>query len=168
MKNIDGTQWTLQKAQGKKGTLVIFSCNACPYAKAWEDRIVALGNSFSQKGIGVIQINANDPQRVSDDSFEKMVERAKAKGMKFPYVVDATSNVARAFGATRTPEIYLFDGSNKLVYTGAVDGNSEDASAVEAGEHFLKTALEAVLLSKPIAIKKTKAIGCGIKFRRKS
>lgn len=162
--NVDGKELKLADVKGKKGTLVIFSCNHCPFVKAWEDRIVALGNESLAKGFGVIQINSNDPSREKEDSFEKMQERGKQKGMKFPYVVDATSNAARAFGATKTPELFLFDAKGTLVYTGAIDDNSEEPQAVE--ERFAKDAIEAVLAGKPVTKGETKAIGCGIKFRK--
>ena len=163
MQNVDGTEKTLKEIVKPAGTLVVFTCNHCPYAKAWETRIVELGNTYSAKGIGVVAVNANDPKVAAGDSFEGMQERAKERGMQFPYVVDATSNVARAFGATRTPEAFLFDKDGKLVYHGTIDDNGEDASKVD--KRYLKDALEAVASGKDVAVKETKSIGCGIKFR---
>jgi thiol-disulfide isomerase/thioredoxin len=163
MKSVDGRELTITEAGGEKGTLVIFTCNHCPYVKAWEERIVELGNTYRDRGVGVIAINPNDPSVKSEDRFEAMQERAKARGMKFPYTVDETSAIARAFGATKTPEIFLFDAGGKLVYKGAVDDNSEDASKVK--HHYLRDALEALIAGKPIAKAETKALGCGIKFR---
>jgi thioredoxin-related protein len=166
MKSVDGKFYTLNALKSSKGKLVIFSCNACPYVKAWESRTVALANKYMAKGFAVIQINSNDPRRVSEDSYSKMKMRAKERGMKFPYVVDSTSDVARAFDATRTPEFFLFDQNNKLIYTGALDSNSGDASKVSSKDMYLKNALEAHLAGKPISKNKTKSIGCGIKFRK--
>jgi len=163
MKNIDDKEVTIAQVEGSAGTLVVFTCNHCPFAKAWESRIVALGNAYQAKGIGVIAINSNDPSAYSDDSFESMQKRADKNGMKFPYVVDATSAVARAFGATKTPEAFLFDKSGKLVYHGAVDDNKEDADQVE--NPYLKNALDAVVAGTAVAVQETKSIGCSIKFR---
>lgn len=163
MKNVDGTVRTLADVKKPAGTLVVFTCNHCPFAKMWESRIVELGNAYASKGVGVIAINANDPKVAAEDAFDVMQQRAKERGMQFPYVVDATSNVARAFGATRTPEAFLFDKDGKLVYHGTIDDNGEEPSKVE--KPYLKDALEAVLSGRDVPVKETKSIGCGIKFR---
>lgn len=163
MKGVDGSQTSIADVEGENGTLVIFSCNGCPWVKAWEDRIADLGNTFQAKGIGVIAINANDPSQNSEDSFEVMQARANEKGFDFPYVVDGTSDVARAFGATRTPEAFLFDKDGTLVYHGAIDDNAKDPDNVK--EHYLRDALQAVSTGGEVGVKETKALGCGIKFR---
>jgi peroxiredoxin len=163
MKNVDGEELNLKSIVKPAGTLVVFTCNHCPFAKQWESRIVELGNTYEAKGIGVIAINANDPKEYEEDSFSVMQQRAKEKGMEFPYVVDATSNVARAFGATKTPEAFLFDKNMKLVYHGAIDDNGKDPSKIENA--YLKLALEAVLSGEPVPVPETKSIGCTIKFR---
>ena len=163
MKNVDGKEIAVVDVKGAKGTLVVFTCNACPYAKAWEERIVALGNEYSGKGIGVIAINANDPGRNAEDGYDTMKTRAHDKSYGFPYVVDATSNVARAYGATRTPEAYLFDARGKLVYHGTIDDNAQEPDKVTS--RYLKDALQAVSSGQDVAVKETKALGCGIKFR---
>jgi len=166
MKGVDGKDASISDVEGKKGTLVIFTCNACPYAKAWEERIVALGNEYATKGVGVIAINSNDPAIVADDSYEVMQKRAAERKMGFPYVVDATSEVARAFGATRTPEAFLFDASGKLVYHGAVDDNHKEPEKVE--KRYLKDALAAVAGGAAVPVAETKAIGCSIKFKKQA
>ena len=166
MKGVDGSQLSISDVKGEKGTLIIFTCNTCPWVVAWEDRITQIGNAYKDKGFGVIAINANDPEKKPADGLAAMVERASEKGFGFPYVVDATSDVARAFGATRTPEVYLFDGDGSLVYHGAVDDDARNPDAIEA--HYLKDALEALLTGQPIQHAKTKAVGCGIKFRSKT
>lgn len=163
MKNVDGKEVAVADVKGAKGTLVIFTCNACPYAKAWEDRIVALGNEYKSKGIGVIAVNANDPGKVAEDGYDQMKTRSQEKKFGFPYVVDDTSNVARAYGATRTPEAFLFDAQGKLVYHGTIDDNSADPGKVSS--RYLSDALAAVSSGKEVAVKETKAMGCGIKFR---
>jgi len=163
LKDVDGRQIKITDVSGAKGTLVIFTCNHCPYAKAWEDRIVAIGNEYSEKGVGVVAINSNDPKAAEEDGYDEMQKHAKTKNYKFPYAVDETSGIAKAFGATKTPEVFLFDASGKLAYHGAIDDNSEDAKAVKS--HYLKDALEAVEAGKAASPAETKALGCGIKFR---
>jgi peroxiredoxin len=163
MKGVDGAETSLAEVAKPAGTLVVFTCNHCPYAKMWASRIVELGNAYAAKGVGVVAVNANDPKVAPEDSLDVMTERAKERGMQFPYVVDATSNLARAFGATRTPEAFLFDKDGKLVYHGAVDDNAQEPSKVENA--YLKDALEAVLAGREVPVKETKSIGCGIKFR---
>jgi peroxiredoxin len=162
MRNVDGREISIADVSGKNGTLVVFTCNHCPWAKAWETRIVALGNAYRQKGIGVIAINANDPAEHGEDNFDEMVKRSKQRDFQFPYVVDSGSTVARAFGAERTPEAFLFDAQGVLVYHGTIDDNAEDASAVR--QHFLQDALDAVAAGKPVAQQETKALGCSIKY----
>lgn len=164
LKSVDGRSLAIADAAGKKGTLVVFTCNSCPYAKRWEKRIAAIGNAAIRRGIGVIAINSNDPERNAEDSFDVMVERAKQLGLRYPYVMDETSDVARAFGATRTPEAYLFDAQGKLVYHGTIDDNAADGSAVK--QPYLKRAVDALVSGKAVAVAETKAIGCGIKFRK--
>ena len=163
MRNVDGGDVTLGGSMGTKGLLVVFSCNHCPWVQRWEERIVLLGNSYQDKGIAVVAVNSNDTVEYPDDGFAQMQSRAKEKGYKFPYVVDATSDVARAFGASKTPEAFLFDASGKLVYTGTIDDNAKDAAAVTAT--YLKDALEAVAGGGAVSIPKTKALGCSIKLR---
>jgi peroxiredoxin len=166
LKNNDGKDITIADVKGKKGTLVVFTCNHCPWAKAWETRIVELGNQFASKGVGVIAISANDPEAFPDDDLPGMKERAKQRGMKYPYAMDETSDVARAFGATRTPEAFLFDAKGKLVYHGAIDDNSREPEKVTA--RYLNDALVAVAGGKPVAVGETKAMGCSIKYRKKA
>ena len=166
MMSVDGREVTIDDVKGAKGTLVVFTCNHCPYAKQWEERVVALGNEFGAKGVGAIAVNSNDPSAYPEDSYASMQERAKERGMKFPYVVDATSDVARAFGASRTPEAFVFDASGKLVYHGTIDDNGRDPAQVK--EPYLRNALEAVAAGRSPSVQQTKALGCSIKFRAKS
>ncbi|MCX7895206.1 MAG: thioredoxin family protein [Thermoanaerobaculum sp.] len=164
MKGVDGKEITLKELAGPKGLLVIFSCNHCPWVKAWQGRMVALGNEYSKKGVGVVAINSNDPVAYPDDDFDHMVAQAKEHGYQFAYVVDATSDVARAFGATRTPEVFLFDAQGKLVYHGAIDDNAEKPQEVK--KTYLADALQALVEGKPVPVAETKALGCSIKFRK--
>ena len=165
MKNVDGKELTLAGAKGKQGTLVLFICNHCPWVKMWQPRIAEIGNAALARGIGVVAVNGNDPDAYPEDAYDVMVERAKEVGYRFPYVVDATSDVARAFGATKTPEAFLFDAKGRLVYHGAIDDNARDAKAVTS--HWLADAVAAVAAGKTVATAESKALGCSIKLREK-
>jgi peroxiredoxin len=165
MKNVDGSEVSIADVTGKEGTLVIFSCNHCPFVKAWQDRIASIGNEAKGKGVGVIVINSNDPASYPEDSFGEMQARAKQLGFTFPYVVDATSGVARSFDATRTPEAFLFDKNGKLVYHGAIDDSQK---LDQVSKHFLQDAIDAATAGKDIPVKETKFVGCGIKYRTKT
>lgn len=163
MKSTDETLVSINDVKGEKGTLVIFTCNHCPFVIAWQERMVELGNTYGDKDVGVIFINSNDPQVQAGDGFEGMQKMAKEHDYDFPYVVDATSDVARHFGAKKTPDVFLFDADGKLIYHGAVDDNSRKPKEVQ--KTYLKDALDALLAGTPIVVKETKAVGCGIKFR---
>jgi peroxiredoxin len=164
---IDGKEVSLaQTAAGKKGSLVVFTCNGCPYAKAWEERIVELGNTYAKKGIGVLLINSNSPQVSKGDTFEATQARAKERKMQFAYAVDPQSAVAKAYGATKTPEAFVFDKDGKLVYHGTIDDNHEEPGQVT--KRYLKDALEAVSTGKAPPVPETKSMGCGIKFPKMS
>ena len=165
MKSVDGKEITIAQAAGKKGTMVIFICNHCPWVKMWQSRIAAIGNAATEKGLGVIAINSNDPAAYPEDGYDQMKERAEQVGYKFPYAVDATSEVARAFGASHTPEAYIFDAKGKLVYHGGVDDNARDEASVKSA--WLKDAVDAVATGHKVAMAETKALGCGIKMRGK-
>ncbi len=164
MKNVDGKKVSIADVAGQKGTLVIFTCNACPYVKAWQDRIVDLGNSYLSQGVGAIAINSNDPSIVEEDAYDVMKDRAAKAKMGFPYVVDSGSEVAMAFGATRTPEVFLFDAKGQLVYHGTIDDNHKEAEKVT--KTYLKDALAAVVEGKAVPLAETKAMGCSIKFKK--
>lgn len=165
MTNVDGRELSIADAAGPAGTLVVFTCNHCPWVQAWETRLVELGNGCAAKGIGAIFVNSNDPAAYADDSLEAMRERARAKNYGVPYVVDATSEVAREFGATHTPEVFLFDKGGKLVYHGAIDDNARDPGKVS--HPYLRDALVAVAAGKDANPKETKALGCSLKLRGK-
>lgn len=162
----DGKAVSLADVKGAKGTLVVFTCNHCPFAQAWEQRIVELGNSYAKKGIGVVLVNANDPTVNPDDGIEEMQKHVAQQKMAVPYVVDDGSQLARAFGASRTPEAFLFDKAGKLAYHGTIDDNHKDAAKVT--KRYLKDALDAVVAGKAPALQETKSVGCGIKFKKVS
>jgi peroxiredoxin len=163
METTAGSKVSITSVKGAKGTLVVFTCNHCPWAKAWEKRIATIGNAAQKNGFGVVAINPNDPGKQPEDTLDAMKTRAKDLGLAFPYAVDSTSGIAKAFGATKTPEVFLFDATGKLVYTGAVDDNAEKPAEVK--QKYLEDALAAVGGGKPVASAETKAIGCGIKWR---
>ena len=166
MLGVDGKSVTLASVAGKKGTLVVFTCDHCPWAKMWQTRVTEIGNAAGKAGIGMVAINANDPTDYPEDGMDGMKQRAKDLKIKFPYVVDATSDVARSFGATRTPEAFLFDADGKLVYHGTIDDSPKDASAVK--DAYLKDAVNAVSTGKTVTTAETKSMGCSIKYRAKS
>jgi peroxiredoxin len=150
-------------AEDKEAVAVIFTCNHCPYARAWEDRIVRIQADYADRGAQVIAINPNDPQKYPADSFPKMKERAQEKGFNFPYLYDESQEVARAYGAERTPEVFLFGKDGTLRYHGTVDDNYEDPGAVE--NHYLRDALDRALADEQPAVAETRPIGCTIKWR---
>lgn len=164
LKNIDGKEVSLEDFADAKGFVVIFTCNSCPYAIAYEDRIIEINNAFASKGYPVIAINPNDPEIKPDDSFDKMIVRAEEKGFSFPYLFDETQEVYRMYGATRTPHIYLLNKEDEglvVKYIGAIDDNYKDASMVS--EKYLNNAINALIDGKNPDPDFTKAIGCSIK-----
>ena len=160
MKDVSGKEVSLNTAKTSKGLLVIFSCNTCPYVKLSETRIKELSDDCKKQGIGCIIINSNEAQRTEEDSFEEMVKYAEAQKLTCYYVVDANSKLADVFGATRTPQCFLFN-TKGLVYKGAIDDNVKDASAAKA--HYLKDAIDAVAKNEIPKLQETKSIGCTIK-----
>ena len=161
--DISGNYLSLNEARDKNGLLVIFSCNTCPWVLRWEERYVSLAKQYTPKGIGVIAVNSNENNFDSVDNLDEMRKHAENNNYNFPYVQDFGSRLAREFGATRTPHIFLFNGDNTLVYRGAIDDNAKDARKVD--EPFLANAIDAMLGGNPIAVASTKALGCGIKFK---
>jgi thioredoxin-related protein len=157
---VSGKELSLTDVKGSKGLLVIFSCNTCPYVKLSEKRIIEAGQLAKKNGVGMIVINSNEAQRGEDDSFDAMKKYAAEQKYDFPYVVDKNSELADAFGATRTPHVFLFDNKG-LVYRGAIDDNIKDQDA--AKEHYLRDALNAVGSGKEVKTASTKSIGCTIK-----
>ena len=160
MKDVSGKMVSMGESKTNKGLLVIFSCNTCPYVKLSEKRIKEYSDYCQTNGIGCSVINSNEAQRTEEDSFDEMVKYYGAQSLKCAYVVDEKSQVADAFGATRTPQCFLFNAKG-LVYKGAIDDNVKDAAAVKAP--YLKDALASVAKGETPKTQETKSIGCTIK-----
>ncbi len=168
LKNVDGKTLSMKDPVYKdaKGFIIIFTCNHCPYAKAYEDRIIALGEKY-KRTYPVIAVNPNDPESYPDDSFENMQKRAKSKDYTFPYLIDETQEVAKAYGASKTPEVYLLEkeGGELLVrYVGAIDDNYAEPEEVK--QHYLESAIAALESGQFPNPATTKAIGCSIKWKK--
>ncbi|MAN58467.1 MAG: thioredoxin family protein [Flavobacteriaceae bacterium] len=165
LKNVDGKMVSLSDYPNAKGYIVIFTCNTCPYAVASEARIVALDQEFKAKGFPVIAINPNNPEVQPDDTFKLMQAKAKNAGFTFPYLYDESQRIYAAYGATKTPHVYILkknkNGTNTVEYIGAIDDNVRDASGVK--ERFAANAVNELLAGKDVSVTETKAIGCSVK-----
>ncbi|GLB50924.1 thioredoxin family protein [Neptunitalea lumnitzerae] len=164
LKNVDGKMVSLDDYASKKGVIVVFTCNSCPFAKAYESRIMDLDKKYAAKGVPVLAINPNNPKVKPEDSFENMQERAKTMNYTFPYLLDEKQTVYPQFGATKTPHVFLLQNTKEgsvVKYIGAIDDNAFDATQVET--KFLENAVDAMLSGKAITTETTKAIGCTIK-----
>lgn len=167
LKNIDGKMVSMKDVKNAKGFIVVFTCNHCPFAKAYESRIMELDKKYSAKNYPVIAINPNDVSVVPDDSFENMVVLSKEKGYSFPYLYDESQEIASAYGATRTPHLYILqkvDDKYIVKYIGAIDNNTEDAD--KADKKYVEEAVDALIAGKSVPTPETKAIGCGIKWKK--
>jgi peroxiredoxin len=164
LKNVDGNYVSMSDFPDARGFVVVFTCNHCPYAVAYEDRLIELNNEFKPKGYPVIAINPNDPSLEPRDSYELMQKRAKEKGFTFPYLFDEGQKVFPLYGAQRTPHIFLLNRSGQdlvVSYIGAIDDNYRDAGSVK--EPFLANAINALLEGRKPDPDFTRAIGCTIK-----
>ena len=165
LKGVDGAMHSLDQLKGAKGTVVVFTCNHCPFAKAYEDRLIALAKEYGAKGIHFVAINPNDPTVQPGDDFDKMVERAKDKGFPYPYLVDSTQQVAKEYGAQVTPHVFVFDASLVLRYRGRIDDNPKPQ---EVTSKDLAAALDALLAGKAVPTATTTAFGCSVKWKKSS
>ncbi len=166
LKNVDGSWVSLSDYEDAKGFIVIFTCNHCPYAVKYEDRIIELDKKYKSKGYPVIAINPNDPEVQPEDSFENMKVRAEEKGFTFPYLIDDGQEIYPQYGATKTPHVFLLEKESKdliVRYIGAIDDNYKSADQVE--ERYVENAVDALLAGNPVPEKETKAIGCSIKTK---
>ncbi len=162
LKGVDGKMHGLSDYADKKAVVVIVSCNHCPTAIQCEDRMVAIQRDYTGKGVQLIVINPNETDGHPTDSFEHMVQRAKEKGFNFPYLRDETQEIAKAFGAVRTPEVFLFGPQRTLLYHGRIDDNPDNASKVKRQD--LRLALDEVLAGKPVTVADTPPVGCTVKW----
>lgn len=167
LKNVDNKMISMANYKEAKGFFVIFHCNQCPYSKAYENRIIALNAKYASKGLPVITINPNDPAINPEDSFEKMKIRAKQEKYTFPYLVDDTQEIAKAYGAKATPHVYLLKKTDEglvVSYTGAIDNDTENVN--DAKIKYAENAADVLLAGKEIELTQTKAIGCSIKWKK--
>ncbi len=161
MKDISGKEVSFKDAMKKNGLLVMFSCNTCPVVGKYQSRTLETAKTAADNEIGVILLNPNEASRANGDSYEDMKAYGKAQGYSFSYVVDKNSAMADAFGATRTPELFLFDKNGKLVYHGAIDDNANGPDKVT--RQHAKIAIEEVAAGKTVSTATTRSVGCGIK-----
>lgn len=168
LKNVDGNMVSMADYKDARGFIVVFTCNHCPVSKKYEQRIIDLDNAYSPKGFPVIAINPNDKDVQPADSYEEMVKLAAKKEYPFPYLYDETQEVAKAYGATRTPHVFILSkekGDLVVEYIGAIDNNSKSADA--ADEKYVEDAVDALLDGNDVALTYTKAVGCTIKWAKK-
>jgi peroxiredoxin len=167
LKNINGKNVALGDMKSAKGYIVIFTCNTCPYAVAYEDRINALNKKYAAQGYPVVAINPNDPGTQPGDSYEKMQQRAKEKSFGFPYLMDPNHVITKKFGASRTPHVFLLERTNKgnvVQYIGAIDSDTEGGNPDKI--KYVEKAIDAIAAGKKPEVTTTKAIGCTIKWKK--
>ena len=167
LKNVNGKTVSLSDYKTAKGYIVIFTCNHCPYAKAYESRIMALDKQYAAKGFPVIAISPNDPVAEPTDSFENMQKLARQKGYTFPYLIDETQDITRAYGAKATPHVYVLQktpAGNVVKYIGAIDNDTENTDPGKM--KYVENAVNALIAGKHPEVNTTKAIGCGIKWKK--
>jgi len=163
LKNIDGNMVKISDMQDVNGYIIVFTCNHCPYAVFYEDRLIELHNTYAPQGYPVIAINPNDPEVQPLDSFEEMVKRSEEKSFPFVYLFDEKQEIYPQFGATKTPHVFLLDKERVVQYIGAIDDSARDEEAVEV--KFLENAIHALQNGEKPEPTITKAIGCSIKSK---
>ncbi|UKJ05889.1 thioredoxin family protein [Solitalea lacus] len=166
LKNVNGKTVSMADYKSAKGFIVVFTCNHCPYAKAYEARIIELDKKFASKGYPVIAINPNDATAYPEDSFDNMKKRSTEKKYTFPYLLDDSQAIARAYGATKTPHVFVLSktsGGGIVEYIGAIDNDTEGSD--ESKVKYVENAVNALLTNKKPETTLTKAVGCGIKWK---
>ena len=160
---VDGQTLSLDSFSAAEVLVVVFTCNHCPYAIACEDRLIAIQRDYADKGVQLVGINPNDDEKYPADSFDAMVARAAEKGFNFPYLRDESQEVARAYDAACTPDIFVFDRDRKLVYNGRIDDNWQQPENVTRRD--LRAVLDATLEGKPFDFEPVASMGCSIKWK---
>ncbi len=158
----DGQVYGLGSFRDSSVLVISFTCNHCPYAKAYEDRFIALAREFLPKGVAFVAVNPNDEISYPDDSLENMKIRAAQKAFPFPYLRDQSQEVARAYGAVCTPHLFVFDKGRQLAYEGRIDDSWKDPAAAKS--HDLRNAIEDLLAGRPVRVPNTNPMGCSIKW----
>ncbi len=157
---VDGLQHSLDDYADTPALAVVWSCNHCPYVQAWEGRMVSLQREFGDRGFQLVAISSNDAEAYPEDSYQAMKERAAEQGFNFDYLYDEDQSVLNAYGAERTPEVFLFDGDRRLAYHGAIDDSREEEGVTQ---EYLRDAIEAVLAGDSPTVNETPAVGCTVK-----
>jgi peroxiredoxin len=158
----DGVEHTLESYGDAAALVLVQSCNHCPYVQAWEGRMKAIQSDYADRGAVLVAINSNDPERYPEDSFEEMGRRAKREGFNFDYLWDEDQSLARALGAERTPEVFVFDADRRLAYHGAIDDSRDETTVTQ---EYLRDALDAILEGREPQVTETPASGCSVKWR---
>lgn len=161
----DGGTHSLSSLKGAKATIVVFSCNHCPYVIMNEDRLIAAARDYAGKGVGMAAINSNDAATHPEDSFAEMKKRAAQMKFPFAYLRDESQDVARAYGATNTPHLFVFDADLRLAYTGSIDDDNKFNARKKAEKLYLRDALDDLVAGRPVRLPETHAIGCTIKWK---
>ncbi len=161
MKDISGRSYSLKDLKKENGLAVIFTCNTCPFVKAWDDRYPGLGETAKKNKIGMVLVNPNERKRDNGDSFDDMKVFAEKNGYNTPYLLDEKAKLANSFGAKTTPHVFLFNENMELVYEGAIDDNFKDKNNVD--HPYLSNAMNASAKGEKIQPQTTKATGCSIK-----
>ncbi len=158
----DGRNWSVAGDGGAVATVIVFTCNHCPYAIAWHERILDAARDYADRGVRFLAINANDAQRYPRDSYSAMQERVAREDWPFPYLRDESQEVARAFGAKTTPDLFVLGSGGALHYRGAADADYDDP---RLNASWLREALDAVLAGERPVRAETKPVGCSIKWK---
>ena len=162
---VDGKTHSLDALKGANATIIVFSCNHCPYVILNEDRLIAIARDYAAKGVGFAAINSNDSEHYPEDSFPEMKKRAAEKKFPFVYLHDESQDVARAFVATNTPHLFVFDKNLRLAYTGAIDDDNNYKTRKKVEKPYLRDALDDLIAGRPVRVPETHAIGCTIKWK---
>jgi peroxiredoxin len=160
---VDGRTHTLDDYADAKALALVQSCNHCPYVQAWEGRMSDLQREYGDRGFRLVAISSNDADNYPEDAFDEMTRRAQARGFAFDYLYDEAQEIPSTLGASRTPEVFLFDEGRRLVYHGAIDDNRDEHAVTR---RYLRDAIEAVLAGSEPEVKETPPVGCTVKWKR--